>query len=132
VGSQLFLFFKGAILIGPSAIFLGTLGMPPIEVPFWTPNCKIGTNVHPWISPCLVYILGVELWANHTGEDPGAIGNVLGNASRNSLGTYPCPCPPQKIKRERNWIIHECMVSLLIACVNCLFPKLLVTIFGLG
>jgi hypothetical protein len=23
----------------------GTLGMPPIEAPLWTPNCKIETNV---------------------------------------------------------------------------------------
>jgi len=66
---QIFLFFfKGAILIGPSAIFLGTLGMPPIEAPPWTPNCKIETNVHPWILPCLVYIRGVELWVNHMGK----------------------------------------------------------------
>jgi len=49
-----FSFFKnGAILIGPSADFLGTFGMPPIEAPLWTPSCKTETNVHPWI---IVYI----------------------------------------------------------------------------
>jgi hypothetical protein len=33
-------FFKGVILIGPSANFSGTLGMPPIEAPLWTPIAK--------------------------------------------------------------------------------------------
>jgi hypothetical protein len=47
----------------------------------------------------------------------------------NSLGTYPCPCPSQK-KRKRNCMIHECMLSFLIASMKFLFPKLLVTIFG--
>jgi hypothetical protein len=33
-------------LIGPPAIVLELWGMPPIEVPLWTPSCKIETNVH--------------------------------------------------------------------------------------
>jgi hypothetical protein len=49
----------------------------------------------------------------------------------NSSGTYPTPWPPQK-KEKRNWIVHECMLSLLVACMKFLFRKLLVTIFGLG
>jgi hypothetical protein len=36
--------------------------------------------------------------------------------------------PPQK---KKNWIIHECMLSLPIGCMKFLFPELLVTIFGL-
>jgi hypothetical protein len=43
----------------------------------------------------------------------------------------PVPAP-LKNKRERNWIVHGCMLSLLIACMKFLFPKLLITIFGLG
>jgi hypothetical protein len=37
--------------------------------------------------------------------------------------------PPSK---EKNWIVHECMLSLPIGCMKFLFPKLLVIIFGLG
>jgi hypothetical protein len=48
-----FIYFNGAILIGPLAIVLELWGMPPIEVPLWTPSCKIETNVHPWI---IVYL----------------------------------------------------------------------------
>jgi hypothetical protein len=33
-------FFQGAISIGPLTIF-GTLGMPPIEAPLWTPIAKL-------------------------------------------------------------------------------------------
>jgi hypothetical protein len=31
------------------------------------PNCKMETNVHPWISPFYFIYKGVELWANHMG-----------------------------------------------------------------
>jgi hypothetical protein len=34
------LIFNGAILIGPPAIVLELCGMPPIEVPLWTPVAK--------------------------------------------------------------------------------------------
>ncbi len=41
VSSQLFLFFKkGAILIGPSAIFLEHWACPQMEAPVWTPVAK--------------------------------------------------------------------------------------------
>jgi hypothetical protein len=33
-------FFRGGILIGPSAIVFGTLGMPPIEAPLRSPVVK--------------------------------------------------------------------------------------------
>jgi hypothetical protein len=36
----IFIFFREAILIGPSANVFGTLGMPPIEAPLWTPVAK--------------------------------------------------------------------------------------------
>jgi len=49
----------------------------------------------------------------------------------NSLGTYPCRCPLKK-ERKRNWFVHECMLTLLIAYMKFLVPKLLVTIFDLG
>ncbi len=48
-----FIYFNGAILIGPPAIVLELWGMPLIEVPLWTPSCKIKTNMHPLI---IVYL----------------------------------------------------------------------------
>jgi hypothetical protein len=35
-----FFYKKGAILIDPQTIFFGTLGMPLIEAPLWTPVAK--------------------------------------------------------------------------------------------
>jgi hypothetical protein len=35
------------------------------------------------------------------------------------------PLPPSSPKKEKNWTLEECMLSLL-------FPKLFVTSFGLG
>jgi hypothetical protein len=35
-------------------------------------------------------------------------------------------------KEQKNWTYHECMLSLLIGCMQLLFPKLFVTIFSLG
>jgi hypothetical protein len=40
----------------------------------------------------------------------------------------PLPLPPQK---EKNWTIHECMLSLPIGYMKFLFPRLFITIFGL-
>jgi hypothetical protein len=40
-----------------------------------------------------------------------------------------CPQPAQKEKARAH---HECMLSLPIGCMKFLFPKLLVTIFGMG
>jgi hypothetical protein len=37
--------------------------------------------------------------------------------------------PPQG---KKNWTPHEGKLSLLIGCMQLLFPKLFVTIFGLG
>ncbi len=58
--------------------------------------------------------MGGELWGNHMGEDPGAIGNILGNALGtlwelgNSLGTYPCPCPSQNKEKETGSFMSAC------------------------
>jgi len=35
--------------------------------------------------------------------------------------------PPLK---EKNWIVHECILSLPIGCMKFLFPKLLVTVLA--
>jgi len=39
---------------------------------------------------------------------------------------------PPPFQKEKNWNVHECMPSLHIGCMKFLFPKLFVTIFGLG
>jgi hypothetical protein len=40
--------------------------------------------------------------------------------------------PPLKNLKEKNSKHFECMLGLPIGCMKFLFPKLLVTIFGLG
>jgi hypothetical protein len=81
----------------------------------------------------------------------GAIGNPLGKHIGNLMGTRwelkgnmlgtkekrknppptPLAAPTQNIK-ENNSRHFECMLSLPIGCMKFLFPKLFVTIFGLG
>jgi hypothetical protein len=50
-------------------------------------------------------------------------GNTLG--TRGKKTKTPCPHPPLK-KKEKNWINHECMLSLPIGCMKFLFSKLFV------
>jgi hypothetical protein len=59
---------------------------------------------------------------------------VLLELDKNTLGTREKtknPCPPL-FQKEKNWNVHECMLSLHIGCMKFFFPKLFVTIFGLG
>jgi hypothetical protein len=42
------------------------------------------------------------------------------------------PPPHPQREKKKNRAHHECMLSLPIGCMKFLFPKLLVTIFGLG
>jgi hypothetical protein len=55
-------------------------------------------------------------------------GNTLGTREKTQKVTLPRP----PWKEKKNWIIHECVLSLHIGCMKFLFPKLFVTIFGLG
>jgi hypothetical protein len=50
---------------------------------------------------------------------------------RNKGGKQKFPLPLPFLK-EKSWTIHECMMSLPIGCMKFLFPKLFITIFGLG
>jgi hypothetical protein len=63
----------------PITNFFGTLGHSPIAAPLWTSNPKIETNVFPSGPPFHFIYIGVELRANHMGQNCGAIGNNLGN-----------------------------------------------------
>jgi hypothetical protein len=60
------------------------------------------------------------------GEKRGATGNTLGNL----MGT--CWEQRKKEKKEMKSRHFECMLSLCIRCMKFLFPKLFITIFGLG
>jgi hypothetical protein len=69
----------------------------------------------------------------------GAIGNTLGEHIGNLKGTY---CEQRKMKKilppptqnlnEKKSRHFECMLSSPIDCMKFLFPKLFITIFGLG
>jgi len=103
-----FFFWERAISIGPSTNLLEHWALPNGSTSLDTCH-KIETNVLPYISPFWIIYMGVQLWAN-----PGAIGNILGNAFGNTLGTWwehvkntlgtkgeikvPLPAPPQKDK----------------------------------
>ncbi len=60
-------------------------------------------------------------WANSRGRI---------KQGRKTKSNSPQPQPPPK--RENTRANHECMLSHPIGCMKFLFPKLLVTIFGLG
>jgi hypothetical protein len=86
------------------------------------PSCKMKTSEYPkFISAplnfiFLVYIQGSWTLGKPYGIKPRYYWEHIGN----------------KGKKEKNWNIHEGMLSLPIGCMKFLFPKLLVTIFGLG
>jgi hypothetical protein len=50
----------------------------------------------------------------------------LGTRKKNKKSLSPSP------QKEKIWTVHECMLSLPHGCMKFLFPKLFVTIFGLG
>jgi len=59
-------------------------------------------------------------------------GNMLGTKGKiNKSFPHPLTTPTQNLK-EKKTRHFECMLSLPIGCIKFLFPKLFVTIFGLG
>jgi hypothetical protein len=89
------------------------------------PRCKIEIDVHPWISPFSLYTGELNL-GHKTQVLLGTSWEHFGNKGKNKKMTALAPL------KEKNWIVHECILSLPIACMKFLFPKLLVTSFGLG
>jgi hypothetical protein len=55
-------------------------------------------------------------------------GNFMGTMDKNKKFPVPHPSCSKRKKLDR----YECMLSLPIGCMKFLFPKLLVTILGLG
>ncbi len=53
---------EGAILIGPSPMFLGTWGHSPIEPPLWTTNHIIEINMIPMAHLFQFIYMRIELW----------------------------------------------------------------------
>ncbi len=90
------------------------------------------------------------LWAIHMGLKRGAIGNTLGEQHwklrehiGNPFGNLKGTCweqrknektssPHPKLKRKKNQGTLSACLSLPIGCMYFWFPKLLVTIFGIG
>jgi hypothetical protein len=72
------LFFLWSHIDWPITVFLKNIEHFPIEAPFWTVNHKIETNSLPMAPPFQFIHETVELWANHMGQNWGAIQNVLG------------------------------------------------------
>jgi len=103
-------FLEGATLIGPSPISLEHWALPnrSTSLESWTPVHKIEANVLHYGLPFQFSYIGVELWANHMGQNWGAIGNVLGTWGTlwepdwNTLGRALRP-PPTKEKKTKNW-----------------------------
>jgi hypothetical protein len=56
------------------------------------------------------------------------VGKHIGNKGKKKIKN---PSPPSPSK-EKNKAHHGCMLSLLIDCMELLFPKLFITIFGMG
>jgi hypothetical protein len=62
------------------------------------------------------------------------LGEPLGTRCEHTGNKEPKPPPPPTafLFKKENWTPHECMTRFLIDCMKLLFPKLFVTIFGLG
>jgi hypothetical protein len=54
------------------------------------------------------------------------LGTLWEQRKKTKKSLFPHP------RKAKNWIIHGGMLSLPIGCMKFLFPKLFVTIFGLG
>jgi hypothetical protein len=54
---------------------------------------------------------GVGLWANHMGQDIGAIGNMMGTHSEQGEKTELLP----PFKKKNSWNIDECMLEISIS-----------------
>ncbi len=119
-----FFIFKGAILSDPSAIVFGTLVMPPVEAPLWSPSCKIETNVHPCLDfTLLVYIKGSSTLGKLYGIKPRCyweqiwecIWEHFKNQEKKQKVPVSTPNPPPLPQKKKSWIFHECMMSPLAA-----------------
>jgi len=86
--------------------------------------CECMLQPTHWLRVFLVFkTVGHHFW-------PGLMAGAELNKEEKQKGTPPKPLPtPQKEKTRAN---HECMLSHPIGCMKFLFPKLYVTIFGIG
>jgi hypothetical protein len=108
--------FNGAILIGASTIFFGTVGMPSIEAPLWTPSCKLENKCAPLGFTFSVYVQGSWTFGQ-TICFGNAFGNPLGTwweLDEDTLGTRgkikikTPPTPPLKRKKQGpSWVHAE-------------------------
>jgi len=143
VRSHFFSFLEGTILIGPSPNYLEhwallnrTISLNPKFqnrnkcTPLWfTFSVYIhGICAKPYrIKLVLLGVSGGYLWK----PDENSMGTWWEHI-RTKKKTHPPASPPRIHTQEKDWTPHGSMLSLLIGCMKLLFPKLFVTIFGLG
>ncbi len=126
--------------------FFWNIEHSPMEAPLSTPSCKIETNLFViWEFNFRQTIWDKTRcywdWERLRGTtcEPGeSQGNMrrtywehIGNKEEKQKKKNLPPPHPQR-EKKKNRAHHECMLSLPIGCMKFLFPKLLVTIFGLG
>jgi hypothetical protein len=139
-----------AIFISPSAIFLECWAALPNGSTSSDPGCKIDTNVFPQWLTFSVYIheswtlgkpYGIKLrcYWKLLREEIWNLGNLkrtwwehIGNKEGKQKKTPPTPPHPTTPPKGRNRAHHEYILSLPIGYMKFLFPKLFVTILGLG
>ncbi len=142
--SQLFLKFLRSCINWPISNFFETVGHAPNRSTSLDPQLQSRNKCAPAHLNFFVYIKGSwtvgkpcgikpRCYWEHLGEWISEhFGNLMGtNWEQRRKPKTPC-CPPPRAQKEKHWIVHECMLSLLIGCMKFLFPKLLVTIFHLG
>jgi hypothetical protein len=78
---------------------------------------------HPWGT----HWEHMEYIENLIGTHLELEGNMLG-----TKGKWKNPPPLTQNFKEKKWRHFECMLSLPIGCMKFLYPKLFITIFGLG
>jgi hypothetical protein len=107
--------------------------MPLIESLLWTPVAKQKQMCTLRFHLLCLYIGELNFGQNPYGTKPRCYWEHLGNAYGNTLGTFgnklgtrekykKNPVPPTS-QKEKNWIVHECMLSLHIGRMKFYFQN---------
>ncbi len=131
-------------MIGPSEIFLEHWACPNRSTSF-DPQLQNRNKCAPLDFAFSVYIHGrwtlgktihdkaEVLLETYWGAYLGTLWELDGNTLRTRRKTKnPSLLSPPPSQKEKNWTVHECMLSLPIGCMNFFFPNLFVIIFRLG
>jgi hypothetical protein len=113
----------------PISNFFGTLGMPSIEAPLWTPSCKLKQICTPGFHLFSLYtgelnfgkLYGIKprcCWERLGGTTVGTHWELDGNKrNKTKKSLFPPPLPKRK-KLDRSWVhvepshwLHEISIS---------------------